>query len=163
MLLEVEDKKGKYSDYCLMDVKGAAEAAAPRAKGATMPSDQGDRVVEGARHLSPYLGERMRSVKMLGKPAFVRELMPQDLKIEIERLTTDEATELAGFLARVVGKAHNRQMDQDKRSHWRRELRRNRSKSVDVPGWLWKNVVDLLADHEKEYLEHCRKYALQEC
>jgi uncharacterized protein (DUF2252 family) len=58
VLLEVEDKKGKYSDYCLMDVKGAAQAAAPRAKGVTMPSDQGDRVVEGARHLSPYLGER---------------------------------------------------------------------------------------------------------
>jgi uncharacterized protein (DUF2252 family) len=31
------------------------------------------------------------------------------------------------------------------------------------PGWLWKNVVDLLADHEKGYLEHCRRYALQEC
>ena len=40
VLLEVEDKKGKYSDYCLMDVKGAAQAAAPQAKGATMPSDQ---------------------------------------------------------------------------------------------------------------------------
>ena len=62
VLLEVEDKKG-HSDYCLMDVKGAAQAAAPRAKGATMPSDQGERVVEGARHLSPYLGERMRAVK----------------------------------------------------------------------------------------------------
>lgn len=24
-----------------------------------------------------------------------------------------------------------------------------------------KNVVDLLADHEKAYLERCRKYALQ--
>ena len=31
-----------------MDVKGAARAAAPQAKGATMPSDQGDRGVEGA-------------------------------------------------------------------------------------------------------------------
>jgi uncharacterized protein (DUF2252 family) len=77
-----------------MDVKGAAQAAAPRAKGSTMLSDQGDHVVEGARHLSPYLGERMRSVKMLGKPAFVRELMPDDLRIEVERLTADDATEL---------------------------------------------------------------------
>jgi uncharacterized protein (DUF2252 family) len=162
VLLEVEDKKGKRPDYCLMDVKEAAKAVAPRAKGVTMPSDQGDRVVEGARHLSPYLGNRMRSVKVLGKPAFVRELMPQDLKIAIERLTADEATELAGFLAGVVGQAHNRQMDRDTRVQWRRDLRRNCSKSLDAPGWLWKNVVDLLADHEKAYLEHCRKYALQE-
>ena len=161
VLLEVEDKKGKYSDYCLMDVKGAAPAAAPQAKGVTMPSDQGERVVEGARHLSPYLGERMRAVTVLGKPAFVRELMPQDLKIEIERLTADEATELGGFLGGIVGKAHNRQMDRNARSQWRRELRRSRSKSMDAPGWLWKNVVDLLVDHERAYLEHCRKYALQ--
>ena len=54
-------------------------------------------------------------------------------------------------------------MDQDTRSRWRRELRRTRSKSLDAFGWPWKNVVDLLADHEKGYLEHCRKYALQEC
>ena len=87
--------------------------------------------------------------------------MPQDLKIEIEQLTADEATELAGFLAGVVGRL-NRQMDRETRAQWRRDLRRNRSKSLDAPGWLWKNVVDLLADHEKAYLEHCRKYALQE-
>jgi uncharacterized protein (DUF2252 family) len=161
VLLEVEDKKGHF-DYCLMDVKGAAEAAAPRAKGAIMPSDQGERVVEGARHLSPYLGNRMQAVTLLGKPAFVRELMPQDLKIEIGRLTADQATAIGGFLAGIVGKAHNRQMDRDARLQWRRELRRNRSKSLDAPGWLWKNVVDLLADHERAYLEHCRKYALQE-
>jgi uncharacterized protein (DUF2252 family) len=161
VLLEVEDKKGHF-DYCLMDVKGAAQAVAPRAKVATMPSDQGERVVEGARHLSPYLGKRMRAMKVLGKPAFVRELMPQDLKIEIERLTPEQATALAGFLAGVVGKAHNRQMDRGARSQWRRDLRRNRSKNIDAPGWLWKNVVDLLADHERAYLEHCRKYALQE-
>jgi uncharacterized protein (DUF2252 family) len=116
-----------------------------------------ERVVEGARRLSPYLGKRMRGIKMLGKSAFVRELMPQDLKIEVEDLTTNEATELAGFLAGIVGKAHNRQMDKEARSQWQRELKRNRSKSLDAPGWLWKNVVDLLADHEKAYLEHCRK------
>jgi Uncharacterized protein conserved in bacteria (DUF2252) len=66
-------------------------------------------VVEGARHLSPYLGKRMRALKLLGKPAFVRELMPQDLKIEIEQVTADRATSLAGFLAglwerRTIGK-----------------------------------------------------------
>jgi uncharacterized protein (DUF2252 family) len=161
VLLEVEEKKGKHPDYCVMDVKEAAKAAAPPAKGVEMPADQAERVVEGARHLSPYLGKRMGAVKMLGKSAFVRELMPQDLKIEIERLTADEATELARFLAGIVGQAHNRQMDREMRAQWRRDLRRNRSKSLDAPGWLWKNVVDLLVDHEKAYLEHCRQYALQ--
>jgi uncharacterized protein (DUF2252 family) len=160
VLLEVGDRKGRV-DYCLMDVKGAAPAAAPRAKGATMPSDEGERVVEGARHRSPYLGKRMRALKLLGKPTFVRELMPQDLKIEIEQLTADQATAVAGFLAGVVGKAHNRQMDRGARLQWRRDLRRNRSKTMDAPGWLWRNVVDLLAGHERAYLEHCRKYALQ--
>jgi uncharacterized protein (DUF2252 family) len=127
-----------------------------------MPSDQGERVVEGARHLSPYLGKRMRALKLLGKPAFVRELMPQDLKIEIEQLTADQATALAGFLGGVLGKAHNRQMDRGARLQWRRDLRRNRSKTIDAPGWLWTNVIDLLASHERAYLEHCRKYALRE-
>src|SRR5579872_1752439 len=89
-----------------------------RAKGFTMLSDQGDRVVEGARHLSPYLGERMRSVKMLGKSAFVRELMPEDLRIEVERLTADEATELAGFLAGANGPRHALAMAPRAPAHW---------------------------------------------
>jgi hypothetical protein len=28
--------------------------------------------------------------------------------------------------------------------------------------WLWRSVVDLLVVHERAYLEHCRRYALQE-
>jgi uncharacterized protein (DUF2252 family) len=50
-----------------MDVKEAARTAAHRAAGAQMPVDQGERVVEAARHLSPFLGKRMRAVKLLGK------------------------------------------------------------------------------------------------
>ena len=96
----------------------------------------------------------------MNKPVFVRELMPQDLKIEIERLSPDEATKTAYFLSAVVGKAHSRQMDRDVRAKWLQDLQRNRSKSLDAPSWLWTSVVDLLADHEKAYLEHCRKYAL---
>ena len=40
----------------------------------------------------------------------VRELMPQDLKLEIDQLTRDEAVSVARYLASVVGKAHARQM-----------------------------------------------------
>jgi len=42
----------------------------------------------------------------------LRELMPQDLKIEIARLTKDETGAVARYLASVVGRAHARQMDE---------------------------------------------------
>jgi uncharacterized protein (DUF2252 family) len=92
---------------------------------------------------------------------FVRELLPQDLKIEIEQLTRDEAMKVAHFLAAVVGKAHSRQMDSETRIKWKNDLKRNRSTSLDAPTWLWKSIVDLFAEHERAYLEQCRKYALE--
>lgn len=30
-----------------------------------------------------------------------------------------------------------------------------------VPSWPWEAVVDLVAVHERAYLEHCRRYALE--
>jgi len=108
VLLHVD---GNEEDYCLVDLKEAVKASAPHAKRAKMPSDQAERVVEGARHLSPYLGDRMLAAKLDGNSVFVRELMPQDRKIEVEQLTSKDAIAVAGFLAAVVGKAHGRQMD----------------------------------------------------
>jgi uncharacterized protein (DUF2252 family) len=161
VLLRVGSKKGKGSEYCLMDIKEAAQTAAPRAAGVKMPSDPAERVVEGARHLSPHLGKRMRAVRIMDKSVFVRELLPQDLKIEVEQLTRGEAMKVAGFLAAVVGKAHGRQMDSGTRKQWQKDLQRNRSTSLDAPTWLWTSIVELLADHERAYLEHCRKFALE--
>jgi uncharacterized protein (DUF2252 family) len=86
-------------------------------------------------------------------------LMPQDLKLEIDQLTREEAVAAASYLAGVVGKAHARQMDVATRKSWIAELDRNRSKSLDAPGWLWRSVVELIASHETAYLEHCRRYA----
>jgi uncharacterized protein (DUF2252 family) len=126
-----------------------------------MPADQAERVVEGARNLSPYLGKRMRAVKLMDKAVFVRELLPQDLKIEIEHLSRDEAMKAAHYLSAIVGKAHSRQLDSQTRKQWQTELQRNRSASLDAPTWLWKSIVELLAEHERAYLEHCRKYALE--
>jgi uncharacterized protein (DUF2252 family) len=160
-ILRIGGRKGKGSGFCMMDVKEAAPAAAPRSPGARIPANPAERVVEGARHLSPYLGTRMRASKLLDKPVFVRELLPQDLKIEIERLSPGEATKTAYFLSAVVGKAHSRQMDSSTRKKWLKNLQHSRSKSLDAPSWLWISIVDLLADHERAYLEHCRKYALQ--
>jgi uncharacterized protein (DUF2252 family) len=160
-LLEVAGKKEKRPGYCLMDLKEAVPAAAPRARGVKMGVDQGERVVEGACHVSPFLGKRMRAVELMNKSVFVRELLPQDLKIEIANLTREQAQMVAHALAAVVGKAHSRQMDAALRKQWRSELKRSRSKSLDAPNWLWCSVVELLAEHERAYLDHCRRYALE--
>ena len=39
-------------DLCLIDIKEAVQAAAPRYAGVSMPRDNAQRVVEGARHLA---------------------------------------------------------------------------------------------------------------
>jgi uncharacterized protein (DUF2252 family) len=145
----------------LMDVKEAVTAAAPRYTGQKMPKDQGERVVEGAMHLSPNLGKRMVAGRLEKRSVFIRELLPQDLKVEIEQLTVPDAMKAASFLAGVVGKAHARQMDEATRANWFKELERNRSKTLEAPSWLWSSVVSLIGSHEMAYLEHCRKCATQ--
>jgi len=146
-------------NLALMDVKEAIAAAAPRYSNGAMPKDNGERVVTGAMHLSPHLGKRMVAGHVLDRSVFIRELLPQDLKIEIEQLTVAEAMKAANFLASVVGKAHARQMDVKTREKWAKELERRRSKTLDAPSWLWTSVVTLIGNHETGYLEHCRKYA----
>jgi uncharacterized protein (DUF2252 family) len=157
VLLTVGSSKKR--DMALMDVKEAVTAAAPRYAKQKTPKDQAERVVEGAMHLSPHLGKRMVAGKIEGKSVFIRELLPQDLKIELERLTVPDAMKAASFLAGVVGKAHARQMDAAMRKSWSSELNRHRSKSLDAPSWLWSSIVALVGAHEIAYLEHCRKYA----
>jgi len=152
---------GKKGELCLIDIKEAVPALAPHAAEPEMPADHGERVVAGAWHLSPALGDRMLAAKVLDRPVFVRELLPQDLKFELADLTCDEAMRLARFLATVVGKAHARQMDEPTRKSWQEVLDGHRSKTLDAPSWLWASVVDLLATHEKAYLEHCRRYATE--
>ena len=83
------------------------------------------------------VGKRMRAAKLMSKSIFVRELLPRDLKIEIERLTRQEALKVAQYLAAMVGKAHSRQMDAVVRKQWQTDLKRNRSKPLDAPNWLW--------------------------
>lgn len=151
---------GKQERHCLIDIKQAVEAAAPHSAGAAMPADNAERVVTGARHLSPFLGQRMLAGTLLKKSVFIRELRPQDLKLEIDQLTREEAMEMAEFLARVVGRAHAGQLGKAERKSWLRQLQQNRSKSLDAPNWLWLSVVELVAAHEAAYLNHCRRYAM---
>jgi uncharacterized protein (DUF2252 family) len=153
-------KKRKENGFCLIDIKEAVPAAAPRFRGGKMPADHAERVIEGAWKLSPNLGQRMLPWKFLGSPVVLRELLPQDLKLEMDQLTRDEAILAARYLAFVVGEAHASQMNSKARKAWRTVLRLNRSKDLDAPSWLWNGVVDLVAHHETAYLEHCREYAL---
>lgn len=159
VLLGVGEKDDQ--EYCLLDIKEAVAAAAPRVARAAMPRDNGKRVLEGARFLSPALGNRMIAARMLDHEFFVRELLPQDMKLELDQLSQDDAKLAAGYLARVVGLAHARQMDLATRSSWISDLQACRSKTLDAPSWLWSSVVQLVGSHEKGYLEHCRLYALQ--
>lgn len=162
--------KGGNRSHCLIDIKEAVEAAAPAYKSSLlratpnapiMPKDFAARVVCGARALSPFLGDRMLPAALFRKPVALRELMPQDLKLEMDTLTPDQAIGAARFLAAVLGKAHGRQMDAATRKRWSKLLDRQRSKSLDAPGWLWKSMLELVAAHEVAYLEHCRRYANQ--
>ena len=158
-----EKGPGKPGDLALIDIKEAVRTVVPVAEGAVMPRDRAERVVAGARALSPNLGDRMIATRLLGKPVVLRELTPQDLKLEVDQFSRHEAVEAARYLAYVVGIAHGRQMSADTRLAWRSELRgRRQDAKLDAPSWLWDSMVSLAARHEAGYLEFCRTYALGE-
>jgi len=150
----------KREGYALIDLKQAVASVAPVARGKAMPEDPAERVVAGSTALSPHLGERMVAATLLDRPMFLRELMPQDLKIELAQFSRGEAVRAAGYLAWVVGHAHARQLDARTRAAWRRVLLDNGDEGLDAPSWLWRSVVDLAGAHEAAYLEHCRIFAL---
>ena len=154
--------EGPAASLCLIDVKEASGAASPRAPDETMPRDNAVRVVTGAKALSPNLGERMIAARLLEKAVVLRELMPQDLKIEVARLRPGKAMGLAAYLGGVVGRAHGRQMEPEVRAKWRQDLKTAGTSTLEAPAWLWSNVVELAALHEAAYLEHCRRFALSQ-
>jgi uncharacterized protein (DUF2252 family) len=160
ILLNISNGKPKEAEFCLVDIKEANPPAAPRDRNARMPNDNGQRMVEGAKHLSPALGDRMMAAKLLDRSVVLRELMPQDLKLQIDSLSREEAVNSARYLAEVVGKAHSRQMDAATRREFSATFKARRSAKLDAPSWLWSSVVELAAAHEAAYLEHCREYAL---
>jgi uncharacterized protein (DUF2252 family) len=161
VLASVGGGDGSAGGQCLIDIKEAIGPAAPRASGAVMPHGAPERVIAGATALSPHLGRRMRPGHLQGRGVVLRELMPQDLKLELETLSQDEAMLAAHYLGSVVGLAHGRQMASGDKAAWGDELHRRWPKGLDAPFWLWSSVVDLVATHEAAYLEHCRRYALE--
>jgi uncharacterized protein (DUF2252 family) len=160
VLLQVGKKKARR--HRLIDVKEAVKSVAPIAKGSDMPANHAERVITGARHLSPFLGDRMARADLGGRQVVLRELRPQDLKFEFAGLSQEDAILTAGLLAGVVGKAHGRQMTPVERASWTKDLRKTHSEKLNAPSWLWKGVVNLVSIHEAAYLDHCRDYALSE-
>lgn len=160
VLVKFDEKKANDSGMYLIDIKEATRTAAPRHQEASMPRDNAARVVTGARQLAPNLGKRMVASRLMETSVFLRELSPQDLKLEVNQFGCGEAMLAARFLGRVVGKAHARQMDASVRKNWHHALLGNRSKTLDAPGWLWSSVVELAGTHEQAYLEHCRRFAM---
>jgi uncharacterized protein (DUF2252 family) len=143
VLIGVGEPPFRGQGLCLMYIKEQLRpwlrVIYPRVR---VPRDNAQRVVEGARHLAPNLGQRMLATRFLDRTVFLRELLPQDLQLEIEHLTRDESMKAARFLAMVVGKAHARQMASEEKTHWRDELSRHRSRTLDAPrgsGLVWLN------------------------
>jgi uncharacterized protein (DUF2252 family) len=160
VLLGVGKKKHKNRQFCLIDIKEAVQPVAPHSARIPMPRNNAERVVEGARKVSPYLGQRMLAWRFDRKPVVLRELLPQDLKLEMDQLTRDEAISSARFLASVIGRAHSSQLDHKAQKNWLNSLRSSRARKLDAPSWLWASVIELVASHESAYLEHCRQYAI---
>lgn len=160
VLIAIKTKKAASDVYALVDIKEALPSVATAAAGASMPKDPAARVVAGARALSPNLGDRMIPAKLLSHSVVLRELAPQDLKLEVEQFSRKDAIRASQYLAHVVGRAHARQMASDDHEIWCRMLKSQRDESLEAPSWLWRSVVDLAARHEAEYLEHCRQFAL---
>ena len=49
--------------------------------------------------------------------ARARELMPQDLKLEVDQFSRGQAVKAARYLAFVVGKAHARQLGKERKKN----------------------------------------------
>ncbi|HEY0252098.1 MAG TPA: DUF2252 family protein [Kofleriaceae bacterium] len=155
----VEGKK-RETELALLDIKQAIAPSAPWAAGTDPDLAPGLRVLAGAKRLAPALGSRMLAGKLLDRSVFVRELLPQDLKVELDHIGVDDARRVAYYLGKVVGRAHRRQLDVTATRAWLAELRSHRTKNIEAPNWLWTALIQLVALHEHAYLEHCRQYAL---
>ena len=82
--------------------------------------------------------------------------------LTVSSRSSEEAMNLARYLASVVARAHGRQMKPNQRRAWCSVLAKNHKASLETPSWLWASVVELLGLHEAAYLDHCRRFALSE-
>ncbi|MEG3125919.1 DUF2252 family protein [Sphingomonas sp. GB1N7] len=159
VLIGISNGKAKDERLALVDIKEAIPSVVPIATRTAMPQDSAERVLAGAKALSPNLGDRMIAARLLGKPVVLRELAPQDLKIEVDQFSRKEAIAAASYLSFVVGEAHARQLSDKARLAWRDKLMA-RDGELDASSWLWQAIVAMAGAHEVGYLEHCRRFAV---
>jgi uncharacterized protein (DUF2252 family) len=158
-LVHIGKPKKRYSDehLRLIDIKQALPGTAIRHPDGATPSDDAERVVCGARALVPAFGDRMVAAELLGVRVVVRELMPQDRKVSLNVLKKGEAAPIARTLGAVVGRAHGRQMSANAAAEWAETIKSD--KRGRPPAWLWEALIELVAIHERAYLEHCAAFA----
>ncbi len=149
-----QGKKHHDQDLRLLDVKEAQPTQAPRVAGAHVPKDDAERVVHGARALSPPIGGRLLAATLEGMPVVVRELLPQEDKVSVDGLEHDEACAVARHLGGILGRAHARQLDVHDAKGWRASFGDERDVGAP-PRWLWSALVPIVGRHEAAYLEHC--------
>ena len=121
---------GKEYEFALIDVKEAVSAAAPRYAGRKMPKDQAERVVEGASSLSPHLGKRMASGKLMSKSVHSRidATRPEGGDRNADRSRRHEGGELPGRGCRKSSRAPNG------RSHAKRLVERASASAFENVG-----------------------------
>jgi uncharacterized protein (DUF2252 family) len=148
VLLRIGTGGHKNGGLCLTDFKEATKAAAPKVAHSKMPMNNARRVVEGACKLSPFLGQCMHASTLLGRDDFIRALMPQDLKLELDQLTREEATSAARYFADDRWRGAR---SADGRGDTKTVATATGSspfKEREAPSWLWESVVQLVAIHE---------------
>ena len=79
----------------------------------------------------------MVAATVLDRAVFVRELLPQDLKVELDQLSGDEGRAWSrlprhGRRSRAPPPARSRAS-----AAWRAEMAAHRTKNIDAPSWLW--------------------------
>jgi uncharacterized protein (DUF2252 family) len=81
-LLALSKKPGKRERDALVDLKEAVPSVAPIPERTVKPNAPAKRVLAGAKALSP-ISETMITAQLLGRSVFLRELAPQDIRIEV--------------------------------------------------------------------------------
>jgi uncharacterized protein (DUF2252 family) len=135
--------KGGRNGAWLFDVKEERASAAPWGGGGR-PPEGGERVVTAASACLKH-APRLLGTAEYGKTSFViRPLAPQEDKLNLIRVGTDDLGMLMGYLGSLVGAAHGRAARTRPRVWSRPERHR-----------LQTQAIELAALHEGAYLAYC--------
>lgn len=142
------------SRFHLVDIKQAVSPLAEQARSLSLPLNDAERIVAGARALSPRLGLRMSAAEVSGRPVFARTLSPNDLKLEADLMMDKDAGAVAYYLGTVVGRSHGAQLTLADRLTWAGVVADGIGEAAY---WLFKAVARMLGQIEIDYLAHCRR------